>query len=82
MPPWLTRTITCVVATSAALSVASWASCTFWMGPQMWKLYVQTEGRLPTKESDTCRSPAEQAQATLSGLLATLLALRSNPPKV
>jgi hypothetical protein len=48
----------------------------------MWQLYVQTEGKLPTKESDTCRSPAEQAQATLSGLLATLLALRSNPPKV
>jgi hypothetical protein len=82
MPAWLARTITWVVATSAALSVASWTSCTFWIGPQMWQLYVKTQGKLPAKEPDACRSPAEQAQATLSGLLATLLALRSNPPKV
>lgn len=81
MPNWLARTIICVVGTSAILAVISWASCTFYVGPQLFQLYVRTDGRLPTRTPDSCRAPSEHAQTTLSGLLATLLALRQSPPE-
>ena len=80
MPSWLARSIVAIVATSCVMAVATWASCSFYIGPKMWELYVQSKGALPKTEPRACAAPGEAAQATLSGLLATLLALRSNPP--
>lgn len=75
MPTWLARTIVAIVATSCVMAIATWASCSFYIGPKMWELYVRTKGELPKAEPRACAAPGEQAQAVLSGLLATLLAL-------
>ena len=79
-PRWLTSCIVGVVATTAALSVAWWATCSFWVGPRIWAVYVQTGGKLPAAEPDACKDADARAVQVLTGLLATLMGLMSSPP--
>lgn len=79
-PRWLVASTVAVIATIATLSVGWWGACTFWIGPQIWRTYVQTDGRLPQQEPDACKDADARALQVLTGLLATLLALHSDPP--
>lgn len=69
-----------IVGTTAALAVGWVGVCTFYIGPAMWKTYVQTNGKLPAAEPKVCENSDERAIQILTGLLATLLGLMSNPP--
>ena len=79
-PRWLLACIVTVVVTMAGMSVAWWASCSFWIGPMIWHEYVRSEGKRPTTEPEACKDSGSRAIATLSSLLATLLGLMSQPP--
>ena len=79
-PRWLVLSVVGVVATTAALSVAWWATCSFYIGPKIWNVYVQTQGKLPAAEPDACKDADNRAIQVLTGLLATLMGLMSNPP--
>jgi len=79
-PRWLTSCVVGVVATTAVLSVAWWATCSFYVGPQLFQLYRQTNGKLPAVEPDACKDADARAVQVLTGLLATLMGLMSNPP--
>ena len=79
-PRWLTGCVVGVVATTAALSVAWLGICTWVVGPQLFQLYKQTNGELPAIEPDACKDADARAVQVLTGLLATLMGLMSNPP--
>jgi hypothetical protein len=79
-PRWLVASVVGIVATTAALSVSWLGICTWVIGPQLWQEYVKTEGMLPAQEPKVCDNADERAIQVLTGLLATLLALMSNPP--
>jgi len=65
MPKWLQYSICGVVATTAALTVGSWATCS-----------IRFDGREP----ESCKMASEKALGALTGLLATLVSLASQPP--
>jgi len=79
-PRWLTSCVVGVVATTAALSVAWWATCSFYVGPQLFQLYRQTDGKLPAVEPEACKDADARAVQVLTSLLATMLGLMSSPP--
>lgn len=63
---WLAACVVSTVVATGGLSVAWWASCTYYISPQLIELKQQ-------KEPESCRNSGERAVATLTGLLATLL---------
>ena len=76
-PRWLVLSVVGVVATTAALSVGWLCICTWVVGPQLF--HAAMAGRLK-QEPKTCENADERAIQVMTGLLATLLALMSNPP--
>ncbi|MFN9905309.1 MAG: hypothetical protein ACK56F_04175, partial [bacterium] len=66
-----------VVATTAVLAVAWWATCSFYVGPQLYQAAMA--GKIK-QEPKVCDNVEDRALQVLTGLLATLLGLMSNPP--
>ena len=79
-PRWLVGCVVGIVVTTATLSTAWWATCSFYIGPKIWATYVQTDGKLPAVEPDACKDADNRAITVLTSLLATLLGLMSQPP--
>ena len=77
-PRWLVASVVSVVATTAALSVAWVGICSYQVGPQVFKAAI--EGKIK-QEPKVCDNVEDRAIQVLTGLLATLLGLMSNPPK-
>lgn len=77
---WLPTSILVVVASIVCISTMHYLTCQFWANPAAWKLYERTGGKLPDTEHITCREVGPKTLATLTGVLATLLALHSEPP--
>ena len=63
------------------LSFTHYISCQFLANPAAFKLYVDTDGRLPDSEHLSCREVGPKTLASLTAMLATLLALHSDPPQ-
>jgi hypothetical protein len=76
-PRWLTGCVVGVVATTAALAVSWVGVCTWVVGPQLYQAAMA--GRLK-EEPKVCENVEDRAIQILTGLLATLLGLMSNPP--
>lgn len=77
-PRWLVGAVVGVVATTAALAVGWVGICTWVVGPQLFQAAMA--GKLK-QEPKVCENADERAVQVLTGLLATLLALMSNPPE-
>jgi hypothetical protein len=76
-PRWLVACVVGVVATTAALSVGWLGICTWVVGPRLFEAAMA--GRIK-QEPRVCENADERAIQVMTGLLATLLALMSNPP--
>jgi hypothetical protein len=76
-PRWLTSCVVGVVATTAALAVGWLGICTWVVGPQLFQAAIA--GKIK-EEPKVCENADERSIQVLTGLLATLLALMSNPP--
>ena len=76
-PRWLTSCVVGVVATTAALSVAWLGICTWVVGPQLFQAAIA--GKIK-EEPKVCDNADERSIQVLTGLLATLMGLMSNPP--
>ena len=76
-PRWLVALIVGTVVTTCGMSVAWWATCSFYVGPQIFKAAI--EGKIQ-EEPKVCENVEDRAVQILTGLLATLLGLMSNPP--
>ena len=79
--PWLIRAILITVMGVVGLSFAHYISCQFWANPAAFKLYIDTDGRLPDSEHIRCRVGGPQTLDSHTAMLATLLALQSEPPQ-
>lgn len=66
--------IVVVVGAVVSLSLGWWASCTFYIGPQLMAAAIEQEGRFC--EPDVCDNVDSRSLAVLSALLATLIALK------
>lgn len=78
---WLGGAILAVVGSIVLLSFTHYITCKFWENPRMFRLYELSGGKLPDQEHQTCRDVGAKTLATLTGVLATLLALHSEPPQ-
>ena len=76
-PRWLVASVVGVVATTAVLAFSWVGVCTFITGPQIFKAAI--EGKIQ-EEPKVCENVEDRAIQILTGLLATLLGLMSNPP--
>ncbi len=74
MPPWLSRSIMSVAGVIAALAVAQWLACVFWIGPRSMPVVRSGE---PGVElwSTSCSNVRGETVAVLMGLLTTLISL-------
>ena len=79
--PWLIWAILATVMGVIGLSTVHYLSCQFWANPAAFKLYAETDGRLPDSEHISCREVGPKTLASLTAMLATLLALHSDPPQ-
>jgi hypothetical protein len=77
-PRWLVASVVGVVATTAALAVTWVGICSFYVGPQLFQAAMA--GKLKGGEPQVCENVEDRALQILTGLLATLLGLMSNPP--
>ena len=77
---WLIRCILITVMGVVGLSVIHYGTCQFWANPRAWELYENTNGRLPDSEHLSCREVGPKTIGLLTSMLATLLALHSQPP--
>ena len=66
-----------VVATTAVLAVSWVGVCTWVVGPQIFQAAIA--GKIQ-EEPKVCENVEDRAIQILTGLLATLLGLMSNPP--
>ena len=78
--PWLVRCILITVMGVLGLATIHYLTCQFWANPQAWDLYEKSEGKLPDTEHMSCREVGPKTISLLTGMLATLLALHSEPP--
>lgn len=76
----LGKAILAVISAIVLLSFTHYATCKYWENPRMFRLYERSGGKLPDQEHQTCRDVGAKTLATLTGVLATLLALHSEPP--
>jgi len=79
--PWLVRCILISVMGIIVLATTHYLTCQFWSNPQALDLYEKTDGRLPDTEHMSCREVGPKTIAALTSMLATLLALHSEPPQ-
>jgi hypothetical protein len=77
---WLPISILVTIASIIVLSLVHYGTCKFWENPKMFSLYERSGGKLPDQEHQTCKEVGAKTLATLTGVLATLLALHSDPP--
>jgi len=77
---WLPTSILVVVGSIIAISTLHYGTCQFWANPAQLRMYERTGGKLPDTEHMSCREVGPKTLATLTGVLATLLALHSEPP--
>lgn len=77
---WLPQSILAVVASIVGLSVLHYGVCQFWANPVQWRMYERTAGKLPDTEHMSCKDVGPKTLAILTSVLATLLALHSEPP--
>lgn len=75
MPCWLWRAVLGVTATTAALAVTQWASCTFYVQPTLWQLQRGGGAGNGSLTAPACEDAAGRSVATLMGLLTTLISL-------
>lgn len=73
MANWLIKSILSVVISLSFLSIADWAACMFYVIPKL--------NQTNTQVGSSCQAPGERAAGTLSGLLATLIGISTNPPE-
>jgi hypothetical protein len=66
-----------LVATTAVLAVGWVATCTWVVGPQLFQAALA--GKLK-EEPKVCENVEDRAIQVLTGLLATMLGVMSNPP--
>ena len=79
--PWLVQCILITVMGVIGLAMIHYGTCQFWSNPAQWKLYEKTDGKLPDTEHMSCREVGPKTIAALTSMLATLLALHSEPPQ-
>ena len=79
--PWLIRCIIITVVGVITLSTMHYLTCQFWANPAAWRLYEKTNGQLPDAEHRSCEEVGPKTLAALTSMLATLLALHSQPPR-
>lgn len=77
---WLPTSILVLVAGIVLLTTGHYAVCQFWANPKQWALYERTNGRLPDTEHTACKDVGARSMAAMTSVLATLLALHSQPP--
>lgn len=72
----ITSLVAVVVVTIVLLSIGWWGACTFMVGPKFFDAYIESEGKFLATEPEVCKDVDSRALASLSGLLATLMAMR------
>ena len=70
------RLMAVTVLSIIGLSIGWWGACTFMIGPKLFDAYIQSEGKLAVKEPEVCKDVDARALASLSGLLATIIAMK------
>ena len=75
MPPWLSRSIMATAAVIAALAVAQWMACVFWIGPRERPAALGSEGAVVSVWAGSCNNVRSETVAVLMGLLTTLISL-------
>ena len=78
--PWLAKSILVTVMGVITMSIIHYGTCQFWANPKAWSLYERTNGRLPDAEHLACKEVGPKTIAAITSMLATLLALHSEPP--
>ena len=78
--PWLAKAILATVMGVITMSIIHYGTCQFWANPKAWSLYERTNGRLPDAEHLACKEVGPKTIAAITSMLATLLALHSEPP--
>jgi hypothetical protein len=78
--PWLAKSILVTVMGVITMSILHYGTCQFWANPKAWSLYERTNGRLPDAEHMACKEVGPKTIAAITSMLATLLALHSEPP--
>jgi len=78
--PWLAKAILVTVMGVITMSIVHYGTCQFWANPKQWALYERTDGRLPDTEHMACKEVGSKTIASITSMLATLLALHSEPP--
>ena len=76
-PGWLVASVVGVIATTAALSISWVGICSFYVGPKIFQAVIENK---IAEEPKVCENVEDRAIQVLTGLLATLLGLMSNPP--
>lgn len=79
--PWLITAILFITAGIVTLSLVHYGVCQLIVNPKQLALLERSGGKLPDDEHSSCRQPGPTALAALSSVLATLLALHSEPPQ-
>lgn len=82
MPTWLWRS---VIATSGAIvviSIAQWASCRFFVLPQVWPWYAKwvgtEQGKMIDPQPMGCNDTDARTVTVMMGVLTTLISLSRN----
>ena len=79
MPKWLWRSVVGVSIATAALALAQWASCTFYVMPRVWPWYAKYKGTQVAEQIDAqpmgCEDINGRSVATMMGLLTMLISL-------
>jgi hypothetical protein len=78
--PWLAKSILVTVMGVITMSILHYGTCQFWANPKAWSLYERTNGKLPDAEHMACKEVGPKTIAAITSMLATLLALHSEPP--
>jgi hypothetical protein len=77
---WLQTSILMTVLSIVGLTFLHFSTCKFYENPRQFALYERSNGKLPDQEHQTCKGVGDRTLAVLTSVLATLLALHSDPP--
>jgi hypothetical protein len=77
---WLPISILLSVGSIVFLAMVHYGTCKFYENPKQFSLYERSGGKLPDQEHETCKGVGDKTLAVLTSVLATLLALHSEPP--
>lgn len=82
MPTWLWRSIIGISLSITVLSGAQWASCRFYVLPQIWPWYAKYVGTPEGEKIDPspmgCSDVDSRTIAVMMGVLTTLISLSRN----